>query len=269
MRRRLLVAFALVVAAWGPAWADPGSLLLIGGGDHPPAVMKKFIALAGGPRALILIVPSASERPDAASDYVKEFGGLGAGRVRALQIHRHADAMQGEWQRLVPQAGGIFFTGGDQCRLMHVIEGTPFAAAVRAAYARGAVIGGTSAGTAFATSLMITGDSSPKFIRDDPKALGTGLGLFPGVIVDQHFVKRQRFNRLIAVVALHPDHLGVGIDEATAVWRRPDGTLEVLGSGSVAIVDASAAKVTRGRDGTLGIRGMRIHLLLPGDVWQR
>jgi cyanophycinase len=118
---------------------------------------------------------------------------------------------------------------------------------------------------------MITGDGDFTVITADNVELWDGLGLFKGVIVDQHFVARGRHNRLMSVVLEHPALLGVGIDEATAVWVRPNGTFEVLGDGWVVVYDASEATVRRrayGDDKTaLGVRGLVTHVLLPGDVF--
>jgi cyanophycinase len=97
------------------------------------------------------------------------------------------------------------------------------------------------------------------------------LGFFPGVITDQHFVARGRQNRLISVVLEHPELLGVGVDEATAVWVRPDRTFKVLGEGWVMVFDAAYGQVTSGpwRNGAtaLGVHGMATHVLLPGEVF--
>ncbi|MBM3463260.1 MAG: cyanophycinase [Armatimonadetes bacterium] len=264
---RALVVFLLAIFLVAPAQADPGSLLLIGGGDHPPAVMKKFIALAGGPQALFVVVPTASSLASTGPAYVRELKGYGCKRVRVLRLRSRRDATHGDWEKLLPQAGGVFFTGGDQVRLMNVCRDTPFEKALKKAHARGAAIAGTSAGTACMSGPMMTGDADLTVIRDDPRALVKGFGLFPGVILDQHFVKRQRFNRLISAVAAHPNLVGIGVDEATAVWWRPDGAVEVLGSNCVALVDARAATVRKnGR--RFAVKGMTVQILLPGDVWK-
>jgi cyanophycinase len=118
---------------------------------------------------------------------------------------------------------------------------------------------------------MITGEGDFSVIRARSVELWDGLGFFRGVIVDQHFIARQRQNRLISVILEHPEYLGVGIDEDTAAWVRPDGTFEVLGRSSVMVVDASAARLGRqprdtGQDG-LGAHGLNVHVLLPGEVF--
>jgi cyanophycinase len=181
------------------------------------------------------------------------------------------DAQDPEIAARVLAAGGIFFSGGDQRRITTALLGTPVGDAVIAAHARGATVGGTSAGTACQSPMMITGDGDFTVITADNVELWDGLGLFPGVIVDQHFVARQRQNRLISVVLEHPELIGVGVDEATAVWVRPDGSFQVVGEGWVMVFDAREAVVhdAEGSDGRreLGVHGMKTHVLLPGDVF--
>ena len=105
--------------------------------------------------------------------------------------------------------------------------------------------------------------------RQRTSQLTSGLGLLPGVIVDQHFVARQRLNRLLTVILEHPDLVGVGIDEDTAAWVKPDGTFEVLGDRSIVVLDPKGAAPTRKAvdkgSALLGVRDLKIHVLLPGD----
>ena len=265
--RFFVLAALLVLLSTCAAQAQKGHLLLIGGGERDEPVMRKFVELSGGGGALILVVPTASEELDTGARYIAELKGYGCTDVRVLDIVNKEQASHGEWEKLVPRAGGIFFTGGDQVRIMRACEGTPFARAVREAYERGAVIGGTSAGTACMSTPMITGEGTFTVIRAGATETTNGLGMLPGIIVDQHFLVRQRENRLITVVAEHPDLLGVGVDEATAIWLRPDRSFQVLGEGSVMIFDARKSKVTKGYKGTIGLRDLRMHLLLPGDIW--
>jgi cyanophycinase len=118
--------------------------------------------------------------------------------------------------------------------------------------------------------LMLTGEGDFEVISSKNVEVWPGLGLFPGAILDQHFVARQRQNRLLSVVLERPQYLGVGVDEATAVWLKPDGTFEVLGDGSVVVYDAAGATITRAPgDGSvlLGVRDLATHVLLRGDVF--
>lgn len=266
----LLLLLLAAATLTGTESAPKGNLVLIGGGKRPAAVMSKFVALAGGPSARILVVPTASELKDTVEIYRKELAALGAKDVAGLDVRSRLDARQAVLVEEVEKAGGIFFSGGDQRRIVDALRDTPVGRAIEAAYRRGAAIGGTSAGTACMSPLMLTGEGDFKVISSGNVEVVPGLGLFPGAILDQHFVARQRQNRLLSVVLERPTYLGVGVDEATAVWLRPDGTFEVLGDGSVVVYDASGATITRGPgDGSvlLGVRGLSTHVLLRGDVF--
>jgi cyanophycinase len=141
---------------------------------------------------------------------------------------------------------------------------------------RGAVIGGTSAGAAIMSRVMITGDQRGEpdrkadfaVVRRGATLTSTGLGLVTNAIVDQHFIARRRQNRLVGVTLEHPELIGVGIDEATALVVLPDGSWEVEGDGSVMVFDARGVKVRQeGPHANLGANGVGFHLLLPGDRW--
>lgn len=273
MKTRPAIVLSLLLLAVPPAaGADPpkGHLVLIGGGKRPASVMSRFVELAGGPSARILVVPTASELPDTVASYRKELEALGATNVAGLDVRIPPDAHRESLVAEVEKAGGIFFAGGDQRRIVKALRDSPVGRAIEAAWRRGAVVGGTSAGTACMSPLMLTGEGDAKTIAARNVELWPGLGLFPGAILDQHFVARQRQNRLMSVVLEHPDSLGIGVDEATAVWLRPDATFQVLGEGSVVVYDAAAATVTHGagdRRALLGVRNLRTHVLLPGDVF--
>jgi cyanophycinase len=275
--RPLVLAALLLAALAAPALAaEPapkGHLVLIGGGDKPPEVMRKFIELAGGKDAPIIAIPTASSEPDAAEYYEKLFRETyGCTNAVSLDIRKNADAGRADWAALARKAKGIFFGGGDQIRITNALLGTPVGDAIAAAFADGAVVGGTSAGTACQSAVMITGEGDFSLVAARSVETWRGLGFLPGdVVVDQHFLKRQRENRLLSVVLENPALLGVGVDEATAAWFRPDGTFQVLGRSAVMVLDAKGAAVHRrerdtGQD-SLGVHGLKLHLLLPGDVY--
>ena len=274
MRRILALIGSVMLAATAVAKgpAPKGHLILIGGGEKPKEAMAKFVELAGGPNAAIVAIPTASEEADTASYYEKLFKEeYGCTNVVALNIKTKADAMRPDLAQRAAQAGGIFFGGGDQVRVTSAILGTPVGAAIAQAFERGAVVGGTSAGLACQSDPMITGEGDFTVIEANTVELKPGFGFVRGVIVDQHFIKRQRENRLLAVILEHPDLLGVAVDEGTAVWIRPDQTFTVMGESAVVIVDAAKAKVARqpgdkGHD-RLGVHGLRIDILLPGETF--
>jgi len=273
--RRVIGVVGMIVAAAVAGGAENGTkghLVLVGGGDKPPEAMRKFVELAGGPQAPIVAIPTASEEADAAEYYVKLFKEeYGCANVVALPIKAREDAMRADLAELALRAKGIFFGGGDQVRITRALLDTPVGAAIAAAHARGAVVGGTSAGLACQSALMITGEGDFTVIRANAVELKPGLGFIDRAIVDQHFIARQRSNRLLSVILEHPELLGVGVDEDTAIWVRPDDTFRVIGSRSVMVIDPAGARVTRqsGEEGKdlLGARDLRVHVLLPGDEY--
>ncbi|MFN3595779.1 MAG: cyanophycinase [Rubricoccaceae bacterium] len=265
-----LLALLLLLLAGAPAGAQ--HLVIVGGGPRPPDVMARIAALAGGAEGYLVVIPYASEEPE-------ETGAFQAAQFDTLGVGRTAVAGPSATAALLEGATGVFFSGGDQRRLAARLLGTPLLEAVRAVYARGGVVAGTSAGAAVMSRVMITGDErvSPDSARApfstvEPGnvALAEGFGLLDDalgrpVVVDQHFVVRKRQNRLLSVTAEYPHLLGLGIDEETALVARPDGALEVVGNRGVQVFDASEACVAaRGRG--FSARGVRLHLLAPGDV---
>ena len=267
----LLTAFAAPALAIAPS--PKGHLVLIGGGDKPPEVMRKFVELAGGKDAPIVMIPTASSEADAASYYEKLFREeYGCTNAVSLDIRKRADAGRADWAALARKARGIFFGGGDQIRITNALLGTPVGDAITAAFADGAVVGGTSAGTACQSEVMLTGEGDFSLVRTRSVETWKGLGFLPAdVVVDQHFIRRQRENRLLSVVLENPDLLGVGVDEETAIWVRPDGTFQVLGKSGVLVFDAKGAPVSRQPKGTgqdlLGVHALKLHLLLPGETY--
>lgn len=245
-----------------------GHLVLNGGGAKPAVVMETFIRLAGGKDANILVFPTASELADTGEYYRDLFQQTyGCTQVRPLEVHRRAQASNPEWIAAIRQADGLYFSGGDQRRIIKTLRDTPMGEAIRAAYLAGAVIGGTSAGTACMSEWMLTGDGDFAVIRGKNVQLWRGLGLFPKAILDQHFIARKRQNRLISAVLEYPAYLGIGIDEATAIWLKPNGEIEILGDGSVMIYDAQDSQFTSGasEQPLLGATHIKLHILVAGQ----
>lgn len=274
MQRFLTITLVALCLPFTFASADDdlgGHLILNGGGSKPDAVMEKFVDLAGGTEARIVVFPTASEEADTGEYYRKLFAGLGCTNVIEAEVYSEKDGADPGLVRVVRGASGIWFSGGDQRRITKALLGTPVGEAVVEAFERGAVVGGTSAGTACQSDLMITGDGDFTILGADNVELWEGLGLFKSVIVDQHFVARKRHNRLISVILEHPEFVGVGIDEATAVWVRPDDSFEVLGEGWVIVYDALRAIINRAPENRigkpLGVHGLITHVLLPGDIF--
>jgi cyanophycinase len=255
-----------------------GSLVIVGGGPRGEQITAKFIELAGGAgRARILVLPMASSLPETGPESVAEFRKRG---VSAWSENlTRAEAMQQETARGLDSATGIWFPGGDQVRIMAALEGTPTATAIRARYAAGAVVGGTSAGAAVMSTPMITGDerapgggrrdTTQSFItiaREDV-VLTNGLGLVDGAVVDQHFLRRKRHNRLISVVLEHPGTLAVGIDESTALVVEPGKPWSIIGESAAVVYDARRAAITAAGAPILGASDVRMHVLPSGSTF--
>jgi len=261
----------------GQAWAGKpqGHLVIIGGGDRTEEIMKRFVDLAGGAgKARIVIVPLASGDPvEAGNEVVAEFKGYGVSDVAWLLFSR-AEAAAESTAAKFNGATGVYFTGGDQARVTRLIVGTPVQQKLLRLYHDGAVIGGTSAGAAIMSKVMITGDelinkdTNNIFVSIQKGNVQTveGLGFLDQVIIDQHFVKRKRLNRLISVVLEHPDLPGIGIDESTALIVGPAGQGEVLGEGTIVVFDARSAKsIQTDKHGNLAARNIVTHIYRSGE----
>ena len=255
-----------------------GTLFIVGGGPQPDALVREFVELAGGTgkaRIVVMAMASADGEKSGASK-AQQLRGMGASAVN-LWINR-AQADLDSVARILDGATGIWFGGGLQTRLANVVRGTKVGDAIRARLAAGAVVGGTSAGAAVMSTPMITGDerrrggdrypddSSAIFITIDRGNVETteGLGLLTDVVIDQHFVRRKRHNRLLSLVLEGPVRLGAGIDESTALVIGPDRRWRVSGASTVVVYDARQAQP--GPAGLpLGGSGIVTHVLPAGS----
>jgi cyanophycinase len=262
----LVLGLSLGGAAAVQPRARGGHLLLIGGGFMPPEVTKRFVELAEGGERPVVVLPMASGESRAVGEELQEqLVAAGAKDVRVVHIDERRDAMRPEVVELVRRAGGVFFSGGDQNRISQRLVDTPLLEALRELMARGGVVAGTSAGAACQSDVMFVGEGDETVLRAENIVTTRGIGLLPGTIVDSHFVARRREGRLMSLVLEHPDLLGLGIDEATAAWVKPDGTLEVLGRGWVVLYDASYARVVRTQDKRQSVSGLLQHVLVDGQ----
>ena len=252
-----------------------GPLVIVGGGATPEEATRRFVELAGGADARVVVLPMAGGSEDAASGDVADLRRAGVeAEVVFLTREQAADpAVRDRFKDVT----GIWLSGGQQRDLMAVLHDTPAADAIRERHRAGAVVGGTSAGAAVMSRLMIVGgerrpSNTPstdtgtyETIERDNVLTADGLGLLPGAVVDQHFLRRRRHNRLFSVVLEHPELLGVGIDESTALLVGADGSWEVVGDGQVMVLDAREARVTPEDAPALGAAGIRVHLLVSGS----
>jgi cyanophycinase len=248
----LPAVFAVLLPTAAPAGEK---LVLLGGGPRPPEALARFVEWAGNGRSRLLVVTWASADP--LESYASLEQDLRLYRPAAIEAAPLPPLGAPDRDRLVAavkRATGIFFGGGDQSRIMDVLQDRELAEVFRARYRAGVVFGGTSAGTACMSGLMITGGGDQTVLDGHKVAVRPGLGLLPGVILDQHFMKRQRQNRLFGLVLDHPSLLGVGVDEGTALAVSDNRHAEVVGPGAVMMVDA-----------VVGADDLVISLVRPGE----
>jgi cyanophycinase len=223
-----------------------GHLIVIGGAEdkvRDRVILSRFVALAGGRDARIAVVATASSfAVEVGERYREVFTDLGAARVDPIVAQARPAANDETLAALVDRASGVFLTGGNQLRLSSTIGGTRLSRAIEDRYHAGAVVGGTSAGASALSTHMIAFGASGLTPKQRMAQVSAGLGLLPGVIVDQHFQQRNRLGRLLMLVAQNPSLLGIGIDEDTAGVVTPDQVLEVIGRGSVTLVDGAGAE---------------------------
>lgn len=229
-----------------PRKKNRGHLVLIGGAEdkvYSKTILQDFFQLAGGENADIIVLPTASNSSDVGEVYAKIFSEWGASS-RVLRIDTRADADSTDNVHQLRTATGIFLTGGDQLKITSTLGGSEVAKAIfKSCFDKGVVIGGTSAGAAAMSSHMIISGTKGSIPRRGMLEMAPGLGLLNWMIVDQHFAQRERIGRLLSAVARNPALLGVGIDEDTAVIVS-EQMLEVIGSGTVTIVDGAKVEYT-------------------------
>ena len=249
-------------------------MLPIGGAEDKlgrMTILREVLRLAGGPAARVVVLSTASSLGDEITHaYLRLFADLGAADVVGIRPESRAQAGDPALVAAVAQADAVFMTGGNQTKLATVLVATPLGVAIRAAHDRGAVVAGTSAGASILSEHMVSFGSSGSTPKFRVGQVSQGLGLLSGVIIDQHFTQRNRFGRLLALVAANPGQLGLGIDEDTAAVIAADGRLEVRGRGVVTIVDGTDVITTAyTATGTqpLMMSGLTVHTLPRGAVF--
>lgn len=226
------------------AQTPKGKLFIIGGGDRSDELMKQVLAVAElGKKDYIVVLPMSSEEPDSSFIFFKtQMVKLTSNPIVMLNFNKQT-AQNKTLTDSVQKAKLIFISGGDQSRFMAVAHNTPIKTAIQKAYENGSTISGTSAGAAVMSEKMITGNQklekeySGTFdnIRYDNLETSEGLGLLKTAVIDQHFLKRNRYNRLLAALVEFPNLTGIGIDEATAIIVR-NNEIEVAGESEVIVV---------------------------------
>jgi cyanophycinase len=249
----------------------PGPLVIVGGAEDKREeckILREFLALGGGKHAKVLVITVATELPiEVGQDYIDVFSKLGALDVRTFDVCSREAANRDSAVQMIRNATCIFFTGGDQLRITKLLGGTRVDAVLHEANQNGTILAGTSAGASMMSSTMIVDGASETSPQIGIVNMAPGMEFIDGVVVDQHFAQRGRLGRLLSAVTQYPHHLGLGIDENTAVIVE-DGVLRVLGQGAVSIVDAGNLSHSNLEavlaDEPLALFNIRLHILPDG-----
>ena len=205
---------------------NKGNLFIIGGGDRSPALMNELVKTAGlRTDDYIVILPMDTTIPEESVAFISsQLSGICNNRITSFNFTKTQANDQQAWIDSVQNARLIYIVGGDQNKFMSVVKGSRLYDALHSAFHNGATISGTSAGAAVMSEIMITGEERDKSDNDNFKEIkknnvvtAQGMGFITSAIVDQHFIKRSRYNRLLSVLSDHPDKMVIGIDESTAI----------------------------------------------------
>lgn len=251
--------------------ARRGYIVPVGGAEKKTAdmpILERFVQVAGGGDARVVVIPTASELEDTGARYVDLFDELYVETAVSLPITTREEAQDEGYVAELEGATAVFLTGGNQLRLSTILGGTPVAKAIRRLNAGGVHVGGTSAGAAILPEHMIAGGRSGHTPRVDGVVMAPGLGLTNRLLIDQHFRQRDRLGRLLAAVSFNPFAVGIGLDEDTAVFLGPEGVFEVVGSGAVTVVDPTGltySSMDSARPAQpVSLIGLGLHLLASG-----
>ena len=273
--RKFLALFFVVFAMFilSACSQTKGYLFVIGSG-RPEGIMRKYIEQAEKVNSgKIVIFPMSSSDPEESGKWhVEQLQKFGAKDVEYHVLTKEESLKEGSTS-ILDNVGGVYFSGGDQTRLADALVDTPVHRRLLEIYEKGGVIGGSSAGAAVMSEIMITGEEKREvesghefeIIKASNIVTEEGFGFMKTAIVDQHFVRRKRHNRLISLIAENPKLLGIGIDEGTGIIVKPDNTFEGAGDRNVIIYDATKASINIKPDQTISGYNLVMHILKPGD----
>ncbi|HKZ67241.1 MAG TPA: cyanophycinase [Chitinophagaceae bacterium] len=251
-----------------------GKLFIIGGGDRSPTLMKSLVVTAGmNSNDYVIVLPMSSASPDTSYYYFKaDLKPVCKNPV--INFNFTAERVNNKnWLDSLEKAKLIFITGGDQDRFMKAVINTPVYKAIHNAYKNGATIAGTSAGAAVMSQHMITGQeltdtvyrSTFTRIKDKNIEIKPGLGLLTSAVVDQHFIVRSRYNRLLSALAKFPLLTCIGIDEATAIIVQRS-IVKVVGESQVIVMQQpDGLEITA--SGLIKLKDMKFSIYTDGDVF--
>lgn len=247
------------------------TLIVIGGNEdkkYDRTILKEAARRIGSGK--LVVCTAATNRPDETFNrYNTVFRGLGLKHIHKLQIDEREDAKSERSLKILDDAAGVFFTGGDQLKITSQLGDTPVYQRIHDLYHGGGVIIGTSSGASVMCETMLIAGSGDESHRIADLRMAPGFGLVRGLVIDQHFAERGRMGRLIGAVAQNPANLGIGIDENSAIILEQERNFYVLGSGAVYVLDGSGvtdsniAEQTNGN--ILSIYDIKMHVLAQGD----
>jgi cyanophycinase len=250
-----------------------GTLMVIGGGEkrNDRREILEVLAKRAGAGRLIVATLASEEPRKQWEEYRKVFAELGVRRVEQLDVRSRQELIDDPREDFMKGAAVLFFAGGDQLKITSRFGGTPLCDRIREWYEAGAMIAGTSSGASvMSETMMVSGAGDESHGRTESLRMSPGLGLIPGVIIDQHFAERGRIGRLLGAVAQNPRLLGLGIDEDTAVIFDDTREFSVIGSGAVYVIDGRNLTYTstaEDKEGTASVHGLTLHVLSAGDTF--
>ncbi|MBF7092465.1 cyanophycinase [Flavobacterium sp. ALJ2] len=271
-KKQLLISL-LFMSCLLQAQTPKGKLFIIGGGDRSDNLMKQVLSVADlTKKDYIVVLPMSSEEPDSSFIFFKtQMLKLTTNPIVMFNFNA-ATAQNKTLTDSLQKAKLIFISGGDQTRFMNIVQNTPIKTAIQKAYENGSTISGTSAGAAVMSEKMITGNQklqkeySGTFdnIRYDNLETSEGLGLIKTAIIDQHFLKRNRYNRLLTALVEFPTLTGIGIDEATAIIVR-NNQVEVAGDSEVIVVRNPKGILKAKNNNLISIENLQMSIYTAGQ----
>jgi cyanophycinase len=234
-------------------------------------ILRRIVEESGGPLSHIEVITTASTIPyEVGNNYLDAFGKIGCTNIGLMHIRTREDAMNEEYTQRIRLCNAVMFSGGNQMRLSATFGGTDFLKIIQERYKKeNFVIAGTSAGAmAMSNTMIYEGNASRAHLKGEVK-ISTGLGFIDSVIIDSHFEKRGRFNRLAQAVATNPSCIGIGLSEDTGMLITEGNKMEAIGSGLVIIIDghnilhSNIADIPDGNP--ISIENLKVHFCEKGN----